>query len=59
MGKVTGFIEIERHDRTYKPASDRIRNFNEFVIRSKSAISSGRQRAAWIAGFRSVTTAVR
>lgn len=32
MGKVTGFIEIERHDRTYKPASDRIRNFNEFVI---------------------------
>lgn len=32
MGKVTGFIEIERYDRTYKPASDRIRNFNEFVI---------------------------
>jgi len=32
MGKVTGFIEIERHDRTYKPASDRIRNYNEFVI---------------------------
>ncbi len=32
MGKVTGFIEIERHDRTYKPASDRIRNFEEFVI---------------------------
>jgi glutamate synthase (NADPH/NADH) small chain len=32
MGKVTGFIEIERHDRTYKPAADRIRNFKEFVI---------------------------
>jgi glutamate synthase (NADPH) small chain len=32
MGKVTGFIEIERHDRTYKSASDRIRNYNEFVI---------------------------
>lgn len=32
MGKVTGFIEIERHDRTYKPASDRIRNYQEFVI---------------------------
>ena len=32
MGKVTGFIEIERHDRTYKPAGDRIRNYNEFVI---------------------------
>lgn len=32
MGKVTGFIEIERHDRTYKSASDRIRNYREFVI---------------------------
>lgn len=32
MGKVTGFIEIERHDRTYKPASDRIRSYKEFVI---------------------------
>lgn len=32
MGKVTGFIEIERHDRTYKPAADRIRNYREFVI---------------------------
>jgi glutamate synthase (NADPH/NADH) small chain len=32
MGKVTGFIEIERHDRTYKPAADRIRNYDEFVI---------------------------
>ena len=32
MGKVTGFIEIERHDRTYKPAADRIRNYEEFVI---------------------------
>jgi glutamate synthase (NADPH/NADH) small chain len=32
VGKVTGFIEIERHDRTYKPAADRIRNYDEFVI---------------------------
>jgi glutamate synthase (NADPH/NADH) small chain len=32
MGKVTGFIEIERHDRTYKPAADRIRNYDEFAI---------------------------
>ena len=23
MGKVTGFLEIERQDRSYKPASDR------------------------------------
>ena len=32
MGNVTGFIEIERQDRTYKSAGDRIRNFKEFVI---------------------------
>ena len=32
MGKVTGFLEIDRHDRKYKPAADRVRNFNEFVI---------------------------
>jgi glutamate synthase (NADPH/NADH) small chain len=32
MGKVTGFLEIDRHDRKYKPASDRIRNYKEFVI---------------------------
>ena len=32
MGKITGFLEIERHDRTNKPAADRIRNYREFVI---------------------------
>jgi len=32
MGKVTGFLEIDRQDRKYLPASDRVRNFNEFVI---------------------------
>jgi glutamate synthase (NADPH/NADH) small chain len=32
MGKATGFIEIERHDRTYKTAADRIRYYKEFVI---------------------------
>ena len=32
MGKVTGFLEVDRQDRKYLPASDRIRNFNEFFI---------------------------
>src|SRR5256885_2838374 len=32
MGKVTGFLEIDRQDRRYKPASDRIRHFKEFMI---------------------------
>jgi glutamate synthase (NADPH/NADH) small chain len=32
MGKVTGFLEIDRFDRRYAPASDRIRNYKEFTI---------------------------
>ena len=32
MGKVTGFLEIEREDRSYQPAADRVRHFKEFVI---------------------------
>jgi glutamate synthase (NADPH/NADH) small chain len=32
MGKVTGFLEIDRVDRRYAPASDRIRNYREFVL---------------------------
>jgi glutamate synthase (NADPH/NADH) small chain len=32
MGKVTGFIEIDRRESKYQPASDRIRHFREFVL---------------------------
>ena len=32
MGKVTGFLEIDRRDRRYAPAADRIRHYREFVI---------------------------
>jgi glutamate synthase (NADPH/NADH) small chain len=32
VGKITGFLEIDRQDRKYLPASDRIRNYKEFVI---------------------------
>ena len=32
LGKITGFLEIDRQDRKYLPASDRIRNYKEFVI---------------------------
>tara|TARA_A100001011_G_scaffold156470_1_gene164954 strand:- start:488 stop:1921 length:1434 start_codon:yes stop_codon:yes gene_type:complete len=32
MGKVTGFLELDRQDRKYRPASDRIRNYKEFII---------------------------
>ena len=32
MGKVTGFLEVDRQDRKYSPAADRIRNYKEFVL---------------------------
>ena len=32
MGKITGFLEIDRNDRHYAPAADRVRHYREFVI---------------------------
>ncbi|MEZ5765150.1 MAG: glutamate synthase subunit beta [Xanthobacteraceae bacterium] len=32
MGKPTGFLEFERHDRVYEPVADRIKNYKEFVV---------------------------
>ena len=37
MGKITGFLEIDREDRTYEPAADRVRHFREFVIPASDA----------------------
>ncbi len=32
MGKPTGFLEIERHDRSYAPVAERLKHWNEFVV---------------------------
>ena len=32
MGKVTGFLEIDRQQQKYQPAADRIRHFREFTL---------------------------
>jgi len=32
MGKPTGFLEIDRVDRTYKPVEERIKHWKEFVV---------------------------
>ncbi len=32
MGKVTGFLEFERHDRKYEPVAERITHWREFVL---------------------------
>ena len=32
MGKITGFLEIDRFERRYAPAAERIRNYKEFTL---------------------------
>src|SRR6202050_3310702 len=32
MGKITGFLEIDRHDRKYEPVAERIKSYREFVV---------------------------
>ncbi|HEU5017937.1 MAG TPA: glutamate synthase subunit beta, partial [Pseudolabrys sp.] len=32
MGKITGFLEIERHDRKYEPIAERVKHWREFVL---------------------------
>lgn len=32
MGKITGFLEIDRNDRIYAPVAERLKNYNEFVV---------------------------
>jgi glutamate synthase (NADPH) small chain len=37
MGKVTGFMEIDRQDRTYLPVKERVKAYKEFVIPIKES----------------------
>ncbi|MFA7602367.1 MAG: glutamate synthase subunit beta [Novosphingobium sp.] len=32
MGKETGFLELDRHDRSYGPVDERIKNYKEFIV---------------------------
>jgi glutamate synthase (NADPH) small chain len=32
MGKITGFLEFERHDRMYQPVAERVRHWHEFML---------------------------
>ena len=44
MGKITGFMEIERLEEGYKPVQERLKNYHEFVVGLNDAQS--RQQAA-------------
>ena len=32
MGKITGFLEIDRNERKYAPVAERVQHYREFVI---------------------------
>jgi hypothetical protein len=43
MGLATGFLEIERKDRSYEPVEQRLKNYKEFVLPMAPAeVSAGR-----------------
>ena len=57
MGKVTGFMEIERIEEGYKPVKERLKNYDEFVIGWTTNKPMHKLRVAWTAAHRFVTTA--
>ncbi len=40
MGKITGFMELQRVEEVYLPVRERVRNYREFVLRLKDADAS-------------------
>jgi hypothetical protein len=40
MGKITGFLEIDRHDRKYAPVAERVKSYQEFVVPLGGAVHS-------------------
>ena len=60
MGKVTGFLEFERHDRHYAPVAERIRNYAEFVVplNEKELREQAAAAAAYIAGIEGISAVI-
>jgi glutamate synthase (NADPH/NADH) small chain len=46
MGKVTGFLEIDRQEQKYQPRADRIRHFREFTLPMLNDRDSRQKQAA-------------
>jgi hypothetical protein len=59
MGKVTGFLEIQRLSEASDPVESRLHHYQEFVHRLDDAAAARKARAAWIAVFLFVRTVVR
>ena len=41
MGKETGFLELDRQDRTYGPVDARLKNYKEFVVPLRAQTPEG------------------
>ena len=59
MGKPTGFLELDRADRAYRPSTNALATTRNSLSRCPKRSSGPGLRAAWIAVFRSATTAAR
>jgi glutamate synthase (NADPH/NADH) large chain len=59
MGKVTGFLEIEREQPARRKVEERLHDWLEIYQPFPKRSSASRPRAAWIAAFPSATPAVR
>jgi len=59
MGKVTGFLEIEREQPARRKVEDRLQDWFEIYEPFPRRTSAGRAPAAWTAASLSATPAVR
>ena len=58
MGKVTGFMELDRVERDYEPVEDRIKHFKEFLIPLDQKKFQNKVLDVWIVGFHIVIKVV-
>ena len=58
MGKVTGFMELDRVERDYEPVEDRIKHFKEFLIPLDKKKFQNKVLDVWIVGFHIVIKVV-
>ena len=60
MGKETGFLEIERQDRSYADPEERLQHYREFTVpHSEDGLREPGRAVHELRHSRTVTTAVR
>jgi glutamate synthase (NADPH/NADH) small chain len=59
MGKITGFMELERISEVALPVKERVRGYREFILALKDDEATKQGRGAWIAAYRSANPDAR